>query len=891
MPRRMRGATPDRLREIDRLFDAVLDQPPTSREELLDRACADDPELRAEVERLLAAHHAAAAFLELPAAGIAAPLLERAARLSAASVPDRIGPFHIVREIGHGGMGTVFLAERADGQFDQRVALKLIRQHGIVDLVPRFLEERRILALLEHPRIARLVDGGITEDGTPWFAMEYVDGEPIDQYCVAHALSTAERLELVAAVCDAVQYAHQHFIVHRDLKPSNILVTAEGRPKLLDFGVAKLVGPVAHGDDGATTRPHLSAMTPEYAAPEQVRGAAATASTDVYALGVLLYVLLTGQRPYEVRDRSPADIERVICDVDPVRPSVRVTDRRLGRAIAGDLDSIVLRALAKEREARYASAQELADDLRRHLSGHPVLARRQTRSYRVRRFVKRRRIEVVATIAVALTLIAGSLSSVAQAHRASAERDRAELASHEAEAVNTFLLKLFEASDPGEARGDTLTAEDLVHRAAARLERFRGPPTDHARLLEVTARLYQSLGRYAEADSVLLRALALRQGAADHPGEDGLEVAGTLRALADALVGLGRFAAADSFARRALGIETHVLGATHPGLAVTLHQLASIATFRGDLEAAVSYHQQALALRLRALGPADSLTGYSRLLLGAALQRQGRLDEAEREFRTGLAVSERALGPDDPQVAIAVLLVAYLIDEDEGRYVEAEPLYRRALAIRRKALGNAHPMVAQAMGDLSEFLLRRGDTTEALAFSAQRLAILRRAYGDDHPVFANTTAQVASLLYRAGKLDAAEPLFRQALAMDRRLRGNDHENVAGVEINLARLLIDRRQFRGAHELLDDALRIDEQVVQSDSMATARTMGVIGLLSSRQGEYVAADSVLRQAIAIMERHVGRRHHDVRQLYQWLSDVDRARGEDADAARDRAIATAH
>jgi len=891
MPRHMRGATRDRLREIDRLFDAALDQPPTLRKELLDHACADDAELRGEVERLLEAHHAAAGFLELPAAGFAAPLLDRAARLSAASVPARIGPFHVIREIGHGGMGTVFLAERADGQFEQRVALKLIRQRGIIDLVPRFLEERRILALLEHPRIARLVDGGVTDDGTPWFAMEYVDGEPIDRYCVTHSLSTAERLELVAAVCDAVQYAHQHFIVHRDLKPSNILVTSDGRPKLLDFGVAKLVGPVAHGDDGATTRPLLSAMTPEYAAPEQVRGEAASASTDVYSLGVLLYVLLTGQHPYHVRDRSPAEMERIICEVDPARPSVRVADRRLARAITGDLDSIVLRALAKERDARYASAQELAEDLRRHLSGHPVRARRQTRSYRTRRFVKRHRIEVLATLAVVLTLIAGSLLSVAQARRANVERDRAELASHDAQAVNTFLLKLFEASDPGEARGDTLTAEGLVHRAAAGLERFQGPPTDHARLLEVTARLYQNLGRYAEADSVLLRALALRQGAANHPGEDGLEVAGTLRALADALVSLGRFAAADSFGRQALGIETHVLGATHPGLAVTLHQLASIATYRGDLDAAVSYHRQALALRLRALGPADSLTGYSRLLLGAALQRQGRLDEAEREFRTGLAVSEAALGPDDPQVAIAVLLVAYLLDEDEGRYAEAEPLYRRALAIRRKALGTLHPMVAQAMGDLSELLLRRGDTTQALALNEQRLAILRRAYGEEHPVTANTTAQVASLLYRAGKLDAAEPLFRQALAMNRRLRGNDHENVAGVEIGLARVLIDRRQFQGAHDLLDDALRIDVQVVRSDSMATARTLGVIGLLNSRQGEYAAADSVLRQAITLMEHHVGRRHHDVRQLYEWLSDVDRARGQRADAARDHAIATVH
>jgi len=885
----MRGTTPDRLREIDRVFDAALDQPSELRQELLDRACADDSELRGEVERLLDAHHAATEFLESPALDIAAPLLGDPSRLGSDAAPERIGPFHIVREIGHGGMGTVFLAERDDGQFEQRVALKLIRQRGIVDLVPRFLEERRILALLEHPRIARLVDGGVTDDGVPWFAMEHVDGEPIDRFCAARALSTAQRLELVTAVCDAVQYAHYHLIVHRDLKPSNILVTADGRPKLLDFGVAKLLSPVARAGD-VTTRPYASAMTPEYAAPEQVRGEAVGASTDVYALGVLLYVLLTGERPYEVRDRSPAEVERIICDVDPVRPSARVSDPRLRRALAGDLDSIVLRALAKEPEARYASAQELAQDARRHLSGHPVLARRQTTSYRVRRFVKRHRIETIATLAVGLTLIVGSVLSLAQARRASGERDRAEVASHEAQAVTDFLLQLFDASDPAEARGDTLTAEDLVRRATARLERFRGQPNDHARMLEVTARLYQRLGRYGAADSALRRALDLRRGTNGGAASDRLGVAGTLEELADARIGLARFEAADSSARQALVIEERVLGATHPALAVVLHQLASISTFRGNLDAAVRYHQRALALRVRSLGPADSLTGYSRILLGAGLRRQGRLDEAQREFRTGLAVSEGALGPDHPQVAGAALMIAYLLDEDEGRYAEAEPLYRRALAIRRKAFGDLHPMVAQAIGDLSGLLLRRGDTAQALTLNEQRLAILRRAYGDDHPVAANAAAQVAGLLYEAGKLDAAEPLFRQALEMNWRLRGKDHANVIGVEIGLARVLIDRRRFREATGVLADALRIGEQVVRSDSVGIARTMGVIGLLHSREGDYAVADSVLGNAIAIMERHVDRRHRDVRQLYEWLGDVEQAQGRGGAAMRDYAIAAA-
>jgi len=883
----MRGTSRDRLREIDQLFEAALDQPSALRRELLDRACVHDSDLRAEVERLLNAHHAADSFLELPAFGIVAPTVVDAQRQPGVGAPEHIGPFRIVREIGHGGMGTVYLAERDDGQFEQRVALKLIRQRGVVDLVPRFLEERRILALLEHPRIARLVDGGVTADDLPWFAMEYVEGEPINRHCVARDLSTAQRLELVAAVCDAVQYAHQHFIVHRDLKPSNILVSADGRPKLLDFGVAKLVGPVARRDDLSTTQPFASAMTPEYAAPEQVRGEAVSASTDVYALGVLLYVLLTGNRPYEVRDRSPADIERIICDVDPVRPSASVTDSRLRRALAGDLDSIVQRAIAKEPDARYPSAHELAEDIRRHLSGRPVLARRQTTAYRVRRFTKRHRVETVASLAVALTLVGGTVLSFTQARAARRAQARAEAASYEAQAVNTFLLQLFEASNPAEPRGDSLTPEELVRRATARLSRFNGKPVEQAMLLEVTARLYQNLGRYGSADSALHRALALRR---NDGAPDGLEVAQALGADADALIALGKFAAADSACLQALAVQQRILGTVHPTLAVTLHQLASIAIYRGNLDAAVDYNRRALSLRVRALGANDSLTGYSRLLLGAALRRQGHLDDAEREFRAGLAVSERALGPDDPQAAIAALLIAYVLDEDEARYAEAEPLYRRALAIRRKAFGDAHPMVAQAIGDLSEFLLRRGDTAQGLALSQQRLVILRHAYGDDHPVIAAATARVANVFYEAHRFDAAEPLFREALAMTRRQRGKDHENVTGVEIGLARLLIDRGRFAPAQELLDDALRINEQVVRSDSAATARTLGVIGLLHSRQHHYEVAGSVLRRAIAILERHVERRHHDVRLLYEWLADVDRARGRTEDAEREYGIATA-
>jgi tetratricopeptide (TPR) repeat protein len=811
-----------------------------------------------------------------------------------------------VREIGRGGMGAVFLAERDDGQFDQRVALKLVRHMGAVDLVPRFLEERRILARLEHPRIARLVDGGVTGDGVPWFAMEFVDGQPIDRYCDARALSITQRLELFAGVCDAVQYAHQHFVVHRDLKPSNIFVTADGQLKLLDFGVAKLLDPIRTPEDAASTDSLVRAMTPEYAAPEQVRGDPASAATDVYALGVLLYTLLTGQRPYAVRGLSPAQVERIICELDPPRPSATLaggfasetqrlerararntTPDRLRRMLGGDLDTIVLKSLSKEPDLRYASADQLARDMRRHLTGHPVIARRQTASYHLRRFLKRRRVEVFAAIGVALSLLVGAVISFEQAQRARAERDRAQAASRETDATNTFLLQLFEASDPADAQGGTLTAAELVHRAVARVDTLRGEPAEQARLLIVTAKLYQNLGQFDPARAALERAIALRERGTHGGDDDQLATADALVQLSHVLLSLNRFAAADSVAHRALAIQERRLSAEHPTVAATIHQLGNIAVYRGDLAASERYHRRALEVRERTLGHEDSLTADSHLLVGTTLRREGKLSDAERELREGLAISERVLGPDGKWVSSAVQLLAALLDEDEGRYAEAEPLYRRELDIRRRVYGDGRPETAWAMGDLADFLSRTGKGVEAAPLAWQFLAVIRRVYGD-HPITANAVAFAGKTLHQAGQMGEAEPLLREAIAMDRRLRGSDNQNVAGAELNLARLLIDRRDFQGARQAWSDAMRISESVAGPDEPFTAIRRGLLGLLLVREGRFAAADSLLRQSIRIAEPQIGRKGRDVRELHGWLADAEDAQGRHAEAAQDRAIA---
>jgi Tol biopolymer transport system component/predicted Ser/Thr protein kinase len=414
------GGSAGRWPEVERILDLVLEVAPEQRPALLDRTCTGDPELRAEVEALLAGAEASV-FFESAAVDFADPLVE--AEVSGRT-GEFFGPYRLVRELGHGGMGLVYLAERADGQFQQRVALKLIKRGMDSDEIQRrFLAERQVLASLNHPHIARLLDGGVTADGQPWFAMEYVEGVPLSRYCDERNLGIDQRLELFRKICKAVQHAHQSMVVHRDLKPGNILVTRDGEIKLLDFGIAKVLR--AHADDDSLTHTGDRLMTPDYAAPEQVCGGPVTIATDVYALGAILYLLLTGQPAHKFAGATRTERDRVICEVEPEAPSaaVRGTARdRWRRQLAGDLDTIVLKALRKEPARRYPSVDALLEDLERHRSGLPVRAQRDTVAYRTRKFLGRRRYPIEVAVLVCLGLAIGLVGTFV-AIRAGARED------------------------------------------------------------------------------------------------------------------------------------------------------------------------------------------------------------------------------------------------------------------------------------------------------------------------------------------------------------------------------------------------------------------------------------------------------------------------------------
>jgi serine/threonine-protein kinase len=618
-------------------------------------------------------------------------------------------------------MGEVFLAERDDGQFEQRVALKVI-QHGAPGLVRRFLDERRILALLEHPGIARLVDGGVTGDGLPYFAMELVEGEPIDRYCDTHKLSIERRLELFSAVCDAVTYAHQHLVIHRDLKPSNILVTTDGQVKLLDFGIAKLLTPESPDDK---TRTQFQVMTPEFAAPEQVREDVVSTATDVYSLGVLLYMLLIGERPYDVRGKSPADVERIVCDHEPPKPSSKAPER-LRRRLRGDLDLIVLTALHKEKERRYQSTAELKQELTRFLAGRPVAARPDSAGYRARKFIGRHRPGLIAVAAIALLLITYVVTVLRDRQHIQRALAEAQAGTHKAEQVTDFMLGLFEAAAGGKALTDTVTARELLSRGLVQARELTAQPELQAQMFDVIGRLHMQLGTYDEAQPLLEEALRMRRT---------------------------------------------LYGEVHPDVVTSMSNLAHVTEEKEDFAKAIALRRSALALRRRLGGDDDDPRTLDALVALASTLHSSR-NSAEAgplidEWLTRL--SKRA--PEATEWRADQLSSAALFLEYRGESGRAEPMLRQALQIRRSLFGERHHLAAESLRQLGALLDNMQRREEAELLVREAVDILRATYPDGHPQLAGVLKLHGVILDHLMRFAEAQAPLREALELRRRFSG------------------------------------------------------------------------------------------------------------------------
>ncbi len=819
----------DRTR-IDAVFDVLLDLPPDEQMAYLDRTAANDPALRSEVLHLLQAHRRSKGLLDSPVGELGGLLLDSGELPGQA--PERIGPWRIVRPLGRGGMGVVFLAERDDGLYEQRVAIKVI-YHGNPEMVRRFLEERRILARLEHPGIARLIEGGLTPGGQPYFAMELVEGAHLDHYCRDHDLSLDHRLDLVTEVCEAVSYAHQHLIIHRDLKPSNILVTPAGRVKLLDFGIAKLLSDEAGTD---RTETQYAVMTPDFAAPEQVLGEPVSTATDVYALGVVLYLLLTDQYPYHARGRSLLEVTRIICEQEPPKPSTRAPDA-FQRRLQGDLDLIVLSALRKDPKRRYQSPAALAEDLRRFREDRPILARSDTAGYRLRKFVGRNRAVVLAVVSLILLLAVGVARERVLRHRAETE-------ARKAEEVGDYVVGVFDVADPYAAErqnGKDVTARALLERGTRRIDStLAAQPEVQAELRSVFGRAYTNLGLFDQATRLLRQALAQHSRLY---GEPNLTVAEDMDRLGYALVQQDKYEEAEPLLRGALAQRRQLLGSSDSATAETLDHLATLYQRRSDYAPAESLFREALTIRRRLMGDSAVDVGESLNNLGVLLFQRDAYDEAEPAYREALAITVRQLGENHPRTAETVQNLAQT-QERRGKYAEAESLYRRALAAKRKTLGNAHPSVTINLNNLGEMLIRQGRLDEAEVLIREALALDRQIFGENHSFVAASLGNLGTVLKEKGEFAEAERYYREALAINRTMFGAEHSSIALDLNSLGNIRRLQGDVPGAVEYLREALRQARRLLGEDHVTTMAISVNLGRALEAQGRAGEAEQLLR-----------------------------------------------
>ncbi|MFN0112043.1 MAG: protein kinase domain-containing protein [Blastocatellia bacterium] len=789
--------TPERYQQIKQIYLEAADRDPAERAAWLAEACGADQALRAEIEALLNEYAETAPFLETPPPLPDFPLLLK--RQSADElIGQRIGPYKILREIGQGGMGAVYLAERADREFKQRVALKIIKRGMDTDeIIARFRHERQILAALDHPNIARLLDGGTTADGLPYFVMEHVEGEPLDGYCASHNLSLRERLELFRTVCGAVHYAHQNLVVHRDLKPANILVTAEGAPKLLDFGIAKVLNPALMSDTLMPTATSARPMTPAYASPEQVRGQAITTASDVYALGIILYETLTGQRPYEIKGKELAEVVQVVCESAPSRPSTAFirtgtakdkTDSthdsaetaRWRKQLAGDLDNIVLMALRKEPQRRYASVEQFSEDLRRHLAGLPVIAREDTFRYRAGKFVRRNRLAVAAASIIAVLLSGFLVTTLVQAQRIARERDRAQLERDKAEKVSAFLVDLFKVSDPGEAKGNAVTARELLDKGAQEIGAdLKDQPETQAKLMDTIGMAYDGLGLYPQALPLIEQSLATRQrmlGAAH------AEVGDSLRNLAQVKFNQGEFEAAAEKSRAALEVLRKAYGNEHLKVAQALSDLGLSLLFKGDAKGAEPYSGEAVAI-LRKLPNVPAAVQLQTIAnYGNVLRQNRKFAEATQAQEEALDLSRRTHGDDDPNTIITLGGLALLLSDTDNpakNYARAEKCSREALERGRRILPAEHPQTIFNLIDLGGILIKQNNLAAAETTLREAYARAQNVLPAEH--FRRTHAQhmLGRCYAEQHRYAEAEPLLLASWQTFNRLRGA-HDRWTGI---------------------------------------------------------------------------------------------------------------
>lgn len=831
----------ERLRELDRWLERKL----AGELDAIDEAEEASDE---QAQRLLA--HAGQPLEALARSPAGDP--EFGARLAAALAEsghagpgEVIGPFRIEQAIGSGGMGVVYRARRVSGGFEQTVALKVLGgARPDASAVGRFERERDLLSRLEHPGIARLIDGGLTVDGRPWFAMEYIEGRRVDDYCRRHRLGIRSRVSLVRQVCEALDYAHGRMVLHRDIKPANILVDHSGRVRLVDFGLGGMQADLASGVPEAT---QLSRrwLTPEYASPEQFHGKAIDVRSEVYQLGLVMYRLLCADSPYETAAESPAELMQAVTEAQPVAPSERWREnvqaagefgrspKALQRRLRGDLDRIVLMALRKEAERRYPSARALGDDLQRHLDGRPVEARRDGLFYRMGKFFSR---HPRGSAASALGIVLAVSAVVLHIDRLEVERDRAQLEASRATAITGFLVNLFESVDPERARGTGLTVREVLEQGGRELEGLNEQPAMQAELAGVLARVHRALGDYQLSVEFAERALELTRLAY---GENHLRVASSLNNLGQSLTGLARYADAENAHRHALSL-----------------------------------------VRGKTPVPAVELSN-THALIGSVLRAAGSYQESVKHLAEALVLRETVHGKDSPEVARTLSEMA-MLHYQTGEYDKARSQWQQALQILGEELGREHATTVRVRSRLAAIQRRLGDFEGAVDALSEIVQAQRRIYGNRHPAVATGLFELGFALYSAGQHSRAGGVWEECLDIQSDVYDPGHPQIANTLQGLAAVARARDDLDRAEELLVQVKSSFETQHGLRSSPVASTLNNMGTIRADRGDLEGALDHYRQSLDIYGEVHGDQHANVAAVLHRMGEVNLRLGHASRAA---------
>jgi serine/threonine protein kinase/tetratricopeptide (TPR) repeat protein len=827
-----------RWERIQNLFHEVADLPEPEQRVFLKAACGDDDVLVADVLALVEEDARGGSFLDRDLAEVAQQVLAEAT--SSALPFKEFGPYRIKKALGEGGMGVVYLAERVD--LGSLVAIKLLRDAWLSPARrERFASEQRTLAQLNHPSIARLYDADTLDDGTPWFVMEYVEGVPLTEYCSEHACSIEERLQLFRAVCEAVQYAHQHAVIHRDLKPSNILVKPDGTIRLLDFGIAKQLESLEAPAGRDQTLTGLRLMTPAYAAPEQVRGERVGIQTDVYSLGVILYELLTGGPPFDLSKLTPGEAEAVIVGQDPEKPST-IAPRSVetnpgilsvGKSASADLDVLCLSAMHKDRQRRYQSVEALIRDIDHYLKGEPLEARPDSFHYRLGKFVRRNR-RAVSAAALVFTVVVGLVIfftvRLAKARNAALEE------AARTQRIQRFMMNLFQGGDESVGPGDSMRVVTLLDRGVQEAQSLNGDPKVQAELYQTLGTIYDQLGKFDQADSLLHSALERRKTLF---GPDSTEVAESLVALGQLRSDQAQYDDAEKFTRQGVEMTRRHLPPTHPRLGRALYALGEVLVNEGKYDQGIQVLDQAVQIQSAPGGvPADLAESLTEL--ANAEFYAGHLDVSNSVNLRVLAMDRQLYGERHPNVAEDLINLG-AIQSEWGHYTETERYYRQALDIIQNFYGKDHPETASAMTLLGRSLNSQGRFNEAADMLRQSLGIQERVYGEVHPRVASALGELGKVAMQQGKLDEAEADFRRQADIYREVYKGKHYYIGSALANLGGVYMERKQYARAERSFRDALQIYAQTLPPNHLNVAIVRVKLGRALIPQRRYADAEA--------------------------------------------------